>query len=66
MFLNVKPELDPMYKDAGLEMRFGATAYETDEPDENELLEGLPPVPIDRTEYANLIDFLPKLKQEVA
>ncbi|KAH8359879.1 hypothetical protein KR093_009301 [Drosophila rubida] len=43
VFLNVKPELEQMYKDVGLDVRFGATAYEINAPDEYVLLEDLRP-----------------------
>lgn len=43
VFLNIKPELEQMYKDVGLDVIFGATGYEIDAPDEYVLLEDLQP-----------------------
>jgi len=43
VFLQVIPELENMYKDAGLEVKFGAKAYEIDAPDEYVLLQDLRP-----------------------
>jgi len=44
VFLQVIPELENMYKDAGLEVKFGAKAYEIDAPDEYVLLQDLRPL----------------------
>ncbi|KAH8311360.1 hypothetical protein KR044_005917, partial [Drosophila immigrans] len=68
-FLNVKPELEQMYKDVGLEVRFGATAYEINAPDEYVLLEDLRPAGfqnVDRLEgldKAHVLSVLTKLAQ---
>uniref|UniRef100_A0A6P4EUV9 Uncharacterized protein LOC108045631 isoform X2 n=1 Tax=Drosophila rhopaloa TaxID=1041015 RepID=A0A6P4EUV9_DRORH len=43
VFLQVKPELENMYKDVGLDVTFGAKAYEIDVPDNYVLLQDLGP-----------------------
>lgn len=44
VFLQVIPELEEMYKDVGVDMKFGARAYEIDAPDEYVLLQDLKPL----------------------
>ncbi|XP_017104283.2 uncharacterized protein [Drosophila bipectinata] len=44
VFLQVIPELEKMYKDAGLDIKFGARAYEIAAPDEYVLLQDLKPL----------------------
>ncbi|KAH8399632.1 hypothetical protein KR215_010152, partial [Drosophila sulfurigaster] len=66
VFLNVKPELEQMYKDVGLEVRFGATGYTINAPDEYVLLEDLRPAGfqnIDRLEGLNKAHVLGVLKK---
>ncbi|XP_060648431.1 uncharacterized protein LOC132786061 isoform X2 [Drosophila nasuta] len=69
VFLNVKPELEQMYKDAGLQVRFGATAYEINAPDDYVLLEDLRPAGfqnVDRLEgldESHVLSVLTKLAQ---
>ncbi|KAH8359878.1 hypothetical protein KR093_009302 [Drosophila rubida] len=69
VFLNVKTELEQMYKDVGLELRFGASAYEINAPDEYVLLEDLRPAGfqnVDRLEgldKSHVLSVLTKLAQ---
>lgn len=69
VFLNLKPELEQMYKDVGLDIKFGADAYEINAPDEYVLLEDLRPsgfANVDRLEgldKAHVLGVLTKLAQ---
>ncbi|XP_017052849.1 uncharacterized protein LOC108096011 [Drosophila ficusphila] len=57
VFLQVIPELEKMYQDAGLEVKFGAKAYEIEAPDEYVLLQDLKPFGfknVDRLEGLNM------------
>ncbi|KAH8417165.1 hypothetical protein KR222_005490, partial [Zaprionus bogoriensis] len=69
VFLNLKPELEKMYKDVGVDVKFGADAYEINAPDEYVLLEDLRPsgfTNIDRLEgldKAHVLGVLTKLAQ---
>lgn len=69
VFLNMKPEFEQMYKDVGLNVKFGADAYEINAPDEYVLLEDLRPsgfTNIDRLlglDKAHVLGVLTKLAQ---
>lgn len=69
VFLNMKPELEQMYKDVGVHVKFGADAYEINAPDEYVLLEDLRPsgfANVDRLlglDKAHVLEVLTKLAQ---
>ncbi|KAH8307819.1 hypothetical protein KR059_000320 [Drosophila kikkawai] len=66
VFLQVIPELEKMYQDAGLKVQFGAKAYEIQAPDEYVLLQDLKPFGfknVDRLEGLNMIHTKSVLKK---
>lgn len=69
VFLNMKPEFEQMYKDVGLNVKFGADAYKMNAPDEYVLLEDLRPsgfTNVDRLlglDKAHVLGVLTKLAQ---